>query len=442
VEPDPAPDDEAAARTAILDAVRAYCDRYHAPAPFVPGQSPVPVSGRVYDADDMASLVDASLDFWLTSGRFAAEFERRFARRMGVRFALLVNSGSSANLCMVSALTSPRLGDRALRPGDEVITTAVGFPTTVAPILQNGLVPVWVDADVGTYNALPEQVAAAVGPRTRAIVLAHTLGNPFDLDAIGAVAEEHDLWLLEDTCDAVGATYKDQGVGTFGDLASVSFYPAHHLTMGEGGCVLASTHPLKKIVESFRDWGRDCWCDPGCENTCGIRFGHQLGELPHGYDHKYTYAHLGYNLKLTDMQASVGLSQLDKLDGFVAARRRNVAVLRELLADLEDRLVLPVATAGSDPSWFGFALTVRDGAPLRRNELVQQLEARGVATRLLFGGNLTRQPAFLDRPARTPFPLTGADAVMNGTFWIGVYPGLTDAHLGYASECLHELLQG
>jgi CDP-6-deoxy-D-xylo-4-hexulose-3-dehydrase len=400
------------------------------------------VSGRVYDADDMASLVDASLDFWLTSGRFADEFERRFARRMGARFALLVNSGSSANLCMVSAITSPRLGDRALQPGDEVITTAVGFPTTVAPILQNGLVPVWVDADVGTYNAVAEQVAAAVGPRTRAIVLAHTLGNPFDLDTIGAVAEEHDLWLLEDSCDAVGATYKGRGVGTFGHLASVSFYPAHHLTMGEGGCVLASTHPLKKIVESYRDWGRDCWCDPGCQNTCGKRFEHQLGELPFGYDHKYTYAHLGYNLKLTDMQAAVGLSQLDKLDEFVRARRRNAALLRELLADLEDRLVLPVATDGSEPSWFGFALTVRDQAPISRNELVQGLEARGVATRLLFGGNLTRQPAFLDRPGRSPFPLPGADAVMEGTFWIGVYPGLSEAHLGYASDCIHELLAG
>jgi CDP-6-deoxy-D-xylo-4-hexulose-3-dehydrase len=400
------------------------------------------VSGRVYDADDMASLVDASLDFWLTSGRFADEFERRFARRMGARFALLVNSGSSANLCMVSAITSPRLGDRALQPGDEVITTAVGFPTTVAPILQNGLVPVWVDADVGTYNAVAEQVAAAVGPRTRAIVLAHTLGNPFDLDTIGAVAEEHDLWLLEDSCDAVGATYKGRGVGTFGHLASVSFYPAHHLTMGEGGCVLASTHPLKKIVESYRDWGRDCWCDPGCQNTCGKRFEHQLGELPFGYDHKYTYAHLGYNLKLTDMQAAVGLSQLDKLDEFVRARRRNAALLRELLADLEDRLVLPVATDGSEPSWFGFALTVRDQAPISRNELVQGLEARGVATRLLFGGNLTRQPAFLDRPGRSPFPLPGADAVMDGTFWIGVYPGLSEAHLGYASDCIHELLAG
>jgi CDP-4-dehydro-6-deoxyglucose reductase, E1 len=442
VQVEPAPDDEAEARAAILAAVRAYCDRYHAPVPFVAGHSPVPVSGRVYDADDMASLVDASLDFWLTSGRFADEFERRFARRMGARFALLVNSGSSANLCMVSAITSPRLGDRALQPGDEVITTAVGFPTTVAPILQNGLMPVWVDADVGTYNAVAEQVAAAVGPRTRAIVLAHTLGNPFDLDTIGAVAEEHDLWLLEDSCDAVGATYRGRGVGTFGHLASVSFYPAHHLTMGEGGCVLASTHPLKKIVESYRDWGRDCWCDPGCQNTCGKRFEHQLGELPFGYDHKYTYAHLGYNLKLTDMQAAVGLSQLDKLDEFIRARRRNAALLHELLTDVEDRLVLPVPTEGSEPSWFGFAITVRDTAPITRNELVQGLEARGVATRLLFGGNLTRQPAFLDRPGRSPFPLPGADAVMDGTFWIGVYPGLSEAHLGYASDCIHELLAG
>lgn len=435
-----APDDEAAARAGILDAVRAYCDRFHQPPPFTARESPVPVSGRVYDADDMASLVDSALDFWLTSGRFAAEFERRFAQRMGARFGLLVNSGSSANLAMVSALASPRLGERALRPGDEVITTAAGFPTTVAPILQNGFVPVWVDAEVGTYNAVADQVAAAVGPRTRAIVLAHTLGNPFDLGAIADVARRHDLWLLEDTCDAVGATFAGRPVGSWGDLASVSFYPAHHLTMGEGGCVLASTHPLKKIVESLRDWGRDCWCDPGCENTCGKRFEHQLGELPRGYDHKYTYAHLGYNLKATDMQAAVGLSQLDKLEGFVAARRRNFGLLSELLADLDDVFVLPRPTPGSDPSWFGFALTVRPEVGIDRNDLVRHLEAQGIATRLLFGGNLTRQPAFLDQPGRTPFPLTGADAIMHGTFWVGLYPGLGEAQLGYVSDHLHRFL--
>jgi CDP-6-deoxy-D-xylo-4-hexulose-3-dehydrase len=430
-------DEEVAARASLLEAVRVYGERFHQPPPFLPGRSPVPVSGRVYDAEDMVSLVDSALDFWLTAGRFTAEFEERFARRMGARFASLVNSGSSANLCIISAVTSSRLGERALRPGDEVITTAAGFPTTVAPILQNGLVPVWVDAEVGTYNARPDQVAAAVGPRTRAIMLAHTLGNPFDLDAIAEVARRHDLWLLEDTCDAVGATFKGKPVGSFGQLASVSFYPAHHITMGEGGCVLASTHPLKKIVESFRDWGRDCWCEPGCENTCGKRFEHHLGELPSGYDHKYSYAHLGYNLKATDMQAAVGVSQLDKLDRFIDIRRRNFATLFEELSDLEDVLVLPRPTPGSEPSWFGFALTIRPETGVDRNALVRELEDHGIGTRLLFGGNLTRQPAFLGQPGRSPFPLTGADQIMRGTFWLGLYPGLGDAQLSYVSDRIH-----
>ncbi|MDQ3147629.1 MAG: lipopolysaccharide biosynthesis protein RfbH [Actinomycetota bacterium] len=425
----------------MLAAVRSYCDRHHPAPSFDPERPSVPVSGRVYDADDMESLVDAALDFWLTTGRFADEFERRFASRMGRRFATLVNSGSSANLCMVSALTSSRLGDRALRPGDEVITAAAGFPTTVAPIIQNGLVPVWVDSDVGTYNALADQVEAAVGPRTRAILLAHTLGNPFNLGAIARTASEKGLWLLEDTCDAIGATYAGRAVGTWGDLASVSFYPAHHITMGEGGCVLSSSHVLKKLVESFRDWGRDCWCDPGKENTCGKRFGHQFGGLPAGYDHKYTYSHLGYNLKATDMQAAVGVSQLSKLDRFIEVRRANFGLLSSLLVDLEDVLVLPSPTPGADPSWFGFPLTVRRDAPLTRNEVVRGLEVSGVGTRLLFGGNLTRQPAFLGSPGRVPFPLSGADEIMHNTFWIGLFPGLSATHLEFASQQLHALLR-
>lgn len=429
-------------RALVVDAVRTFHSLAFPSRPFEPGVTPVPVAGRVFDAEELALLVESALDFWLTTGRFAAEFEQSFGEYMGVGHVVLCNSGSSANLLAVAALTSERLKERRLQPGDEVVTAAAGFPTTVNPVLQHGLVPVFVDIVPGTYNADPAQLEAAIGPRTRAIMMAHTLGNPFDLDAVTALARKHDLWLIEDNCDAVGSTYKGKPTGSFGDLATVSFYPAHHLTMGEGGAVLARAKTLRKLVESFRDWGRDCWCEPGADNTCGRRFDWQLGALPYGYDHKYTYSHIGYNLKLTDMQAAVGLSQLDKLDDFVAARRRNAAVLHELLADLEDRLVLPVATDGSDPSWFGFALTVRDTAPIDRNALVQGLEARGVATRLLFGGNLTRQPAFLDRPGRSPFPLPGADAVMHGTFWIGVYPGLGEGHLGYASDCIHELLRG
>lgn len=418
-------------RAEILDRVRQYHAAAFPDRAFEPGKSPVPYAGRVFDADEIVKLVDASLDFWLTTGRYAAEFERRFAQFFGLRHALLVNSGSSANLVALSCLTSPKLGDRQLQPGDEVITAATGFPTTVNPIIQNGLVPVFVDTHVPTYNLDVTQLEAARSPRTRAVMVAHTLGNPFDLAAITDFCKRHNLWLVEDCCDAVGSTYDGRLVGTFGDLATVSFYPAHHITMGEGGCVLTNQPRLKTLVESFRDWGRDCWCDPGKANTCGKRFDWQLGELPHGYDHKYTYAHLGYNLKLTDMQAAVGVAQLDKLASFVAARRENFRRLHEGLRDLEEFLILPQATPRSEPSWFGFPIAVRPGAPFTRNQAVAHLESKQIATRLLFGGNLVRQPAYQKINHRRIGTLENSDFVMNQVFWIGVYPGLEPAMVDY-----------
>jgi CDP-6-deoxy-D-xylo-4-hexulose-3-dehydrase len=422
-----------ALRREIAALVTRYHEVAHAPRAFLPGVTPVPVSGKVFDAQELRLLVDAGLDFWLTTGRFAAEFESRFAAVMGARRALLCNSGSSANLLALSALTSPALGERALRPGDEVLTCASGFPTTVNPIYQNGLVPVYVDVDPATLNVDTDGLAAAVGPRTRAIALAHTLGNPFDVAAVQQLCEEHDLWLVEDTCDAVGATFAGLPVGSFGPLGTVSFYPAHHVTMGEGGCVLVNDPKLERIVESFRDWGRDCWCEPGAANTCGRRFGWQLGELPYGYDHKYVYSHLGYNLKLTDMQAAVGVAQLDKLAGFVAARRRNWEYLHERLADL-DALTLTVATPGSEPSWFGFAFSVHPDAGFERRDLVDHLESRQIATRLLFGGNLVRQPAYAGRPHRIAGSLDRADEVARAAMWVGCYPGLTTEMLDWIVE--------
>lgn len=414
-------------RRRILELVEEFQEsRRREESAFVPGETPIPVSGRVYDSDDVRELVDASLDFWLTTGRFAAQFERDFARFMGVRSASLCNSGSSANLLALSTLTSPKLGDRRLLPGDEVITAAAGFPTTLNPIIQNGLVPVFVDVELGTYDVTAARIEEAIGPKTRAIMLAHTLGNPFDAPALRALADRHDLWLVEDCCDAVGSTIAGQGVGTFGELATVSFYPAHHMTMGEGGAVLTRRPDLRVIIESFRDWGRDCWCEPGRENTCGKRFDWQLGDLPRGYDHKYIYSHVGYNLKVTDMQAAVGVAQLRKLPSFIAARRRNWQLLRSGLDPLEEFFVLPEPTPGSDPSWFGFALTVRESAPFTRPELIRWLEDRRIATRLLFGGNLVRQPAYQNVPSRTAGELSNSDKVMHGTFWLGVYPGITD----------------
>ena len=383
-------------REQILELVREYHGVAFPARKFIPDQSVVPVSGKVFDHTEMQHLVDSSLDFWLTTGRFAKQFEREFAKWFGVRSCLLVNSGSSANLVALSALTSPQLGDRRLLPGDEVITAAEGFPTTVNPIVQNNLVPVFLDAHIPTYNIDTTHLEAAVSSKTKAIMVAHTLGNPFNLAAVMETAKRHNLWVIEDSCDALGATYNGQKVGTFGDLATVSFYPAHHITMGEGGAVLTNNPMLKKLVESFRDWGRDCWCEPGVDNTCGKRFDWQLGDLPHGYDHKYTYSHIGYNLKLSDMQAAVGVAQLEKLDGFIAKRKENFAYLLEQLRPLEQYLVLPEATANSEPSWFGFPITVREDAPISRNELVQHLEKHKIGTRLLFGGNLLRQPAYKD----------------------------------------------
>lgn len=426
-------------RERILELVAEYHTEAFAAGEFIPGESPVPVSGRVFDAADMQSLVDSALDFWLTTGRFAEQFEKQFARWFGIRTATLVNSGSSADLLAITALTSPKLGERRLRPGDEVITVAAGFPTTVNPIIQNGLIPVFLDEHIPTYNIDVTRLEEARSERTRAVAIAHTLGNPFDLGPVTEFVKKYDLWLVEDCCDAVGATYRGQKVGTFGDLATVSFYPAHHITMGEGGCVLAEKPLLKTIVESFRDWGRDCWCEPGNANTCGKRFDWELGELPYGYDHKYTYSHIGYNLKMTDMQAAVGVSQLKKLPGFIEKRRANFRALRDGLKDLEEFFILPEATPQSEPSWFGFPIAVRPGAPFNRNQAIAFLENRKIATRLLFGGNLLRQPAYQGIRHRVVGSLDKTDFIMNQVFWVGVYPGITAEMLSYMVEMFHRL---
>ncbi len=432
--------DEPGLRALILDLVGEYARRHHAPRAFVPGTSPVPVSGKVYGASDMQSLVDSALDFWLTTGRFNAAFEDKLSARLGVRHALTTNSGSSANLLALSSLTSHYLRGDALKPGDEVITVATGFPTTVNPSLQYGLVPVFVDVDIPTYNIAPAMIEAAVSDRTRAIMIAHTLGNPFDLGEVMRVARKYDLWVVEDCCDALGATYNGQGVGTFGDIGTLSFYPAHHITMGEGGAVFTDKPMLKRVIESMRDWGRDCWCQPGMDNTCGKRFCRKLGQLPMGYDHKYTYSHCGYNLKITDMQAAVGLAQLDRLDGFIAARQRNFEALTEMLKPIEDVLILPEPTPNSQPSWFGYPITLREGSPVTRDALIQHLDAARIGTRLLFGGNLIRQPYMRGRDYRVVGELTNANIVTERTFWIGLYPGLEQAHLHYATETIKRFI--
>ena len=424
-------------RAEILEKTRAYFRAAYEPRAFVPDTDIVPVSGREFDERELVSLVDASLDFWLTTGRYAERFEKEFARWFGIRECILVNSGSSANLCAFMALTSPELGERRLRPGDEVITAAAGFPTTVNPIVQAGCVPVFVDAELDTYNADLSAFEQALSPKTRAVIIAHTLGNPYDPEAVRDFCRKHGLWMIEDCCDAVGATWNGQQVGTFGDLATVSFYPAHHITMGEGGAVLTRSPKLRKIVESFRDWGRDCWCAPGKDNTCGKRFDWQLGELPHGYDHKYTYSHVGYNLKLTDMQAAVGVAQLEKLDGFIAARRRNAARLRSRLEGAP-WLALPKEHAGASCSWFGFPIRVLPGAPVDRNTLVQRLNDRKIGTRLVFAGNLTRQPAYSEVTFRTIGALPNSDAVMNDVFWVGTFPGLGDAEIDHIARSVLE----
>ncbi|MDQ0585631.1 lipopolysaccharide biosynthesis protein RfbH [Streptomyces rishiriensis] len=423
----------------ILDEVRRYHQDTQDGRGFVPGVTEIWPSGAVLDDEDRAALVEAALTLRIAAGRSARKFESAFARRMRQRKAHLTNSGSSANLLAVTALTSPQLEQRRLVPGDEVITVAAGFPTTVNPILQNGLVPVFVDIDLHTYNTTAERVEKAIGPRTRAIMIAHALGNPFEIAEVAQLAEERDLLLIEDTCDAVGSTYKGQLVGTFGDLATVSFYPAHHLTMGEGGCVLTSNLALARIVESLRDWGRDCWCEPGESNTCHKRFDYQMGTLPAGYDHKYIFSHVGYNLKATDLQAALGLSQLDKLDDFCAARRRNWGRLRTGLAEVP-WLLLPEPTPGSDPSWFGFVITVDPEAPFKRAELVDFLENRKIGTRRLFAGNLTRHPAYVDREFRVSGELSNSDIVTEHTFWVGVYPGLTEEMIDYVTASVTEFV--
>jgi CDP-6-deoxy-D-xylo-4-hexulose-3-dehydrase len=428
-------------RSEIFQLVRKYYTLAFPDEPFRPGISKVPCAGRVFNEEELVRAVDSSLEFWLTLGHFGTSFEKKFAEFFSVRFASLVNSGSSANLLALSALTSPLLGERRLSPGDEVITVASGFPTTVNPIVQNQLVPVFLDIDIPTYNINVGELDAALSPKTKAIMLAHTLGNPFDLSAITAFAKKHNLYLIEDCCDAVGSTYDGKRVGSFGDLATVSFYPAHHITMGEGGCVLTNQGPLRKLVESFRDWGRDCWCASGVDNTCGKRFAWQLGDLPHGFDHKYTYSHIGYNLKPTDIQAAIGLAQLEKLASFIQIRRENFRYLYNGLKDLAKYLILPEATPNSDPSWFGFPICIRQDTGISRHDLVQYLEARKIATRLLFGGNLVRQPAYRNVKYRTVSALTNSDITMNQVFWVGLYPGLRQPALDYTIEVIHKALQ-
>ncbi|MGE4481372.1 lipopolysaccharide biosynthesis protein RfbH [Acidocella sp.] len=424
-------EDPAALRAEILRLTARYAELAHGVKPFSQASSQVPVSGKVYGQEEMVNLVDSALDFWLTTGRFNDEFERRLALATASRYALTVNSGSSANLLAVTALTSPVLGTDALQSGDEVITCATGFPTTINPILQNGLVPIFVDVSLPTYNIDVSALEAAITPRTRAVVLAHTLGNPFDLAAITSLCKRHSLYLIEDCCDALGALYNGRAVGSFGVVGTLSFYPAHHITTGEGGAVFTNSSQFKRILESLRDWGRDCWCPPGHDNTCKQRFSWQLGGLPQGYDHKYIYSHVGYNLKMTDMQAAIGLTQLGRLDGFIVARNANFRMLYDGLKPFEPFLILPEATPDSEPSWFGFPLTVRPDAPFSRSELVQYLNKSRIDTRYLFGGNLIHQPYMRGQTFRTATPTPNADLVMNNTFWIGVYPGLSSEHIGY-----------
>ncbi|MGZ3276979.1 MAG: lipopolysaccharide biosynthesis protein RfbH [Caulobacteraceae bacterium] len=423
-------------RAEIMALVDEYYGLQHAHRGFSPAAPSAPVSGRVFDASDIRSLVDSALDFWLTTGRFNEAFQTQLAARVGARWALTVNSGSSANLVATLALTSPLVRDRRIEPGDEVIAAAAGFPTTINPAIAAGLKPVFVDVDIPTYNVLPETIEAAIGERTKAIVIAHTLGNPYRADRIAEIAEKHGLWLIEDCCDALGATVGGQHVGAFGDIGTLSFYPAHHITMGEGGAVFTKDPALRRAMEAFRDWGRDCYCDPGKDNTCGRRFDWQLGELPHGYDHKYVYSHLGYNLKITDMQAAVGVSQLAHLEDFIAARRRNFDRLKAGMEAFEEFFVLPEATPGTEPSWFGFLLTVREDAPFTRDQIVRHLDANKIGTRLLFGGNLVRQPYMLGREFRVVGDLANSDRIMRQTFWIGVYPGLSEAAIDYMLEVI------
>lgn len=427
-------------REEIARLVDEYASITFAPQPFLPGATAIPPSGKVLGAGELKNMVAASLDGWLTTGRFNAEFEKKLAAFIGIKHLITVNSGSSANLVAFSTLTSPKLGDRAIRPGDEVIGVAAGFPTTVNPILQFGAVPVFVDVDRLTHNIDASKIEAAISPKTKAIMLAHSLGNPFNLDVVMDVCKRHGLWLIEDCCDALGSTYRGQMVGTFGDIGTLSFYPAHHITMGEGGAVFTKHDELKAIAESFRDWGRDCYCPPGKDNTCGKRFCWKLGDLPEGYDHKYTYSHLGYNLKITDMQAACGLAQLEKAPAFIQARKSNFAFLHKRLQDCREFLSLPVATEHSDPSWFGFPITLKDESPVNRLDLLTYLDQSKVGTRLLFAGNLTRQPYMENAKYRVSGDLTNTDNVMNNTFWIGVQPSLGEEMLDFAARKIETFL--
>jgi CDP-6-deoxy-D-xylo-4-hexulose-3-dehydrase len=418
----------------IFNLVTKYYIEKHKVKVFVPGKTYIPYAGRVYDEKEIISLVDSALDFWLTAGRFAKQFENDFAKFLGVKHCVLTNSGSSANLLAISALTSPKLGERRLKPGDEVLTTACAFPTTVNPIIQNNLIPVFMDVDVGTYNIKTDKIEGSISKKTKAIFLAHTLGNPFDLDKICKICEKYNLWLIEDNCDALGSRYNEKYTGTFGHIATFSFYPAHHITMGEGGALVTNDNQLKKLIKSFRDWGRDCWCEPGCDNTCGKRFGWQLGNLPFGYDHKYIYSHIGYNLKITDMQAAIGVEQLKKLPLFIKARKNNFKLLYEGLKKYEKYFILPEVESKADPSWFGFLLTVRSDAGFTRDEIVKYLENNKIAIRMLFAGNIIRHPSFENVKYRINGNLKNTDFIMNNTFWVGVYPGYTEKIIKYLLE--------
>ena len=421
-------------RKEILEKVKEFYKADKEAEIFVPGKSRVNYAGRIYNEKEMVNLVDSSLDFWLTAGRYAKQFEKEFTEFLGVKYCLLTNSGSSANLLAISALTSPKLGNRRLKPGDEVITTACGFPTTLNPIIQNNLIPVFVDIELGSYNAKVGEIEKAISSKTKAIFIPHTLGNPFDIDKVLKIAKKHNLWLVEDNCDALGSEYKGKYTGTFGDISTYSFYPAHHITMGEGGAVLTDDPLLRKIIMSFRDWGRDCWCDSGCDDTCKKRFSWQLGKLPFGYDHKYIYSHIGYNLKITDMQAAVGTAQLKKLPQFIKLRRRNFDLLYAFLKKYEQYFVLPKMTQNIQPSWFGFPILVKETAPFSRNDIVNYLEDNKIATRMLFGGNLIKQPAYNNIKHRVFGSLANTDLTMNNLFWIGVYPGMTNDKIKYVKE--------
>ena len=425
----------------IFNLVTKYYIGKHKSKQFIPGETYIQYAGRVYDEKEMISLVDSALDFWLTAGRFAKQFEGEFAKFLGVKHCILTNSGSSANLLAISALTSPKLGERRLKPGDEVITTACAFPTTVNPIIQNNLIPVFIDVDVGTYNIRTDKIEGAISKKTKAIFLAHTLGNPFNLDKIQDICEKYNLWLIEDNCDALGTKYDERYTGTFGHIATFSFYPAHHITMGEGGALVTNDNKLKGIIKSFKDWGRDCWCEPGHDNTCGKRFSWQLGSLPFGYDHKYIYSHIGYNLKITDMQAAVGFEQLKKLPLFIKARKNNFKFLYDILKKYEKYFILPEVEPKADPSWFGFLLTVRRDAGFTRDEIVKYLENNKIASRMIFAGNIIRHPSFKDINYRVYENLDNTDFIMNNTFWIGVYPGLSSEMIDYIINKIEKFIK-